>query len=183
MPTGRPSGARWRTWAMVVGTLLAFGALASRAPSVADLWDTLRGPVWWWLALAVAFSVGNKVSYAIALMGSVAKRVPLLLSIEAMFAAAFSNLAVPGIGGTTVQVRYLQLQGVDLASAVAAGAVLANVANVVVQGALFLVALLLTTETFDVSRLDLEGVVSTLLMIALLVGFVVAIVFGIPRFR
>jgi uncharacterized membrane protein YbhN (UPF0104 family) len=139
--------------------------------------------VWWWLGLAIVFTVGNKVGYAIALMGSVAKRIPPLLSIEAMFAAAFSNLAVPGIGGTAIQVRYLQLQGVDLASAVAAGAVLANVANVLVQGALFLVALLLTSESFDVSHIDLEGVASTLVMVVFLIGVAVAIAFGIPRFR
>ena len=100
-----------------------------------------------------------------------------------MLAAAFSNLAVPGVGGTAVQVRYLQLQGVDLASAVAAGAVLANVANVVVQGALFLVALLLTSQTIDTGRIDLAHVAWILVLIVLLLGVLAAVIFGIPRFR
>src|SRR3954467_9241793 len=122
-------GGRWRTWAMVAGTALALAALLSQVPSLPALWDTLRTADWWWIAAAVCFAVGNKVGYALALMGSVRRRLPALRSIEVLFAAAFANLAVPGVGSTTVQVRYLQLQGVDLASAVAAGAVLAHVAN------------------------------------------------------
>ncbi len=129
------------------------------------------------------FTLGNKFGYALALMGSVSTRLSVFRSVEAMLAAAFSNLAVPGVGGTAVQVRYLQLQGVDLASAVAAGAVLANVANVVVQGALFLVALLLTSQTIDTGRIDLAHVAWILVLIVLLVGVLGAVIFGIPRFR
>jgi uncharacterized membrane protein YbhN (UPF0104 family) len=174
---------KWRTALMIGGTLLALAALLSQVPSLSDLWETIRTANWWWVLLAVVFAFGNKVGYALALMGSVPKRLPLLRSIEAMLAAAFSNLAVPGIGGTTVQVRYLQLQGVDLASAVAAGAVLANVANVVVQGALFVVALLLTPGSLDTSALDLQDVAHTILVVVFLVGVCIAIAVGVPRFR
>ena len=148
-------GTRGRTWLMVIGTVLAVAALLSQVPSLGDLWDTVQDATWWWVALAIAFTLGNKVGYGVALMGSVSMRLPFLRSVEALLAAAFSNLALPGIGGTAVQVRYLQLQGVDLASAVAAGAVIANVANVVVQGALFLVAILFTSQDFDLGRIDL----------------------------
>jgi uncharacterized membrane protein YbhN (UPF0104 family) len=168
---------------MVVGTVLAVAALLSQVPSLSALWETVRLASWWWIGLAVVFTFGNRVGYALALMGSVSKRLPLFRSVEALLAAAFSNLAVPGIGGTAVQVRYLQLQGVDLASAVAAGAVLANVANVVVQGALFVVALLLSSATFDGGRIDFENVVSVLMLVVFLGGVVVAIAFGVPRFR
>ena len=44
---------------------------------------------------------------------------------------SFSNLAVPAVGGMAAQIRFLQQQGGDLASAVASGAVLANAANIV----------------------------------------------------
>jgi glycosyltransferase 2 family protein len=168
---------------MAIGTLLAVGALLSQVDSFSDLWQTVQDATWWWVALAVVFTLGNKFGYALALMGSVATRLSVVRSVEAMLAAAFSNLAVPGVGGTAVQVRYLQLQGVDLASAVAAGAVLANVANVVVQGALFLVALLLTSQTIDAGRIDLAHVAWILVVVVLLVGVLVAVIFGIPRFR
>ncbi|HEY7107211.1 MAG TPA: lysylphosphatidylglycerol synthase transmembrane domain-containing protein [Acidimicrobiia bacterium] len=180
---GEARGSRWRTIAMLVGTVLALAALLNEIPSVADLWDTIKTASWWWVALAVVFALGNKVGYALALMGSVPKRLPLLRSVEALLAAAFSNLAVPGIGGTAVQVRYLQCEGVDLAAAVAAGAVLANVANVAVQGALFLVALLFTSQTVDTSKLDLHDAASTLLLVVFLAGVCVAVAYGVPYFR
>ena len=168
---------------MVIGTVLALSALLSQVPSLSALWETFKDATWYWIVLAVAFSLGNRVGYALALMGSVATRLALYRSIEALLAAAFSNLAVPGIGGTTVQVRYLQLQGIDLASAVAAGAILANVSNVVVQGALFLVAVLLTSQTIDTDKIDVANVVAILRIVIFLAGIAVAIAFGIPRVR
>jgi uncharacterized membrane protein YbhN (UPF0104 family) len=116
-------------------------------------------------------------------MGSVSKRLPFLRSVEALIAAAFSNLALPGVGGTAVQVRFLQLQGVDLAAAVAAGAVLANVANVVVQGAMFLAVLLLSPHEFDISRLDVDNFGTVLIDVVLLAGLAMGILLGVPRFR
>jgi uncharacterized membrane protein YbhN (UPF0104 family) len=180
---GHSGAAAWRVWAMIGGTVLAAAALLSQVPSLSALWETVREANWWWLLLAVGFTLGNKVGYALALMGSVAQRLPFLRSVEALIAAAFSNLALPGIGGTAVQVRYLQLQGVDLASAVAAGAVLANVANVVVQGALFLVALLLSSADFDTGKIDVDNVVSIVLDVLALVVVVAAVLFGVARFR
>jgi uncharacterized membrane protein YbhN (UPF0104 family) len=174
---------RARRWAMVVGTLLALAALLSQVPSLSQLWDTVKDATWWWVALAIVFALGNKIGYALALMGSVPIRLPFLRSVEALLAAAFSNLAVPGVGSTTVQVRYLQLQGVDLASAVAAGALLANIANVLVQGSLFLVALLLTSQTIDTSAIDLGDAAWVILLVVFAIGVAVAIVFGVRRFR
>jgi uncharacterized membrane protein YbhN (UPF0104 family) len=168
---------------MAIGTLLAIAALASQVPSLDQLWDTIKNATWWWVVLAVCFAFGNKVGYALALMGSVANRLPFFRSVEALLAAAFSNLAVPGIGSTTVQVRYLQLRGVELASAVGAGAVLANVANVVVQGSLFLVALLVTSQDVDTGRIDFDDAAWKVMMVVLIIGVIVAVIFGIARFR
>lgn len=173
----------WRTWAMVVGTVLALAALLSQVPSVSALWDTLKDANWWWVALAALCTLGNKTGYALALMGSVSKRLPFVRSVEALLAAAFSNLAVPGLGSTAVQVRYLQQQGVEIAAAVTAGAVVSNVANVVVQGALFLTTLVVTAPSIDTGQLDLEDAGSLVLLVVFAVGVVIAILFGIPRLR
>ena len=178
-----PPRGGWRTWAMVGGTVLALAALLSQVPSLSALWDTLKTAEWWWIAAAMGFAAGHKVGYAVALMGSVHQRLPVLRSIETLFAAAFANLAVPGVGSTTMQVRFLELQGVDLASAVAAGAVLANVANVVVQGALFLGALAFTAPTIDTSAIDLHDAASVVQLVVFLAGVCVAVAFGVPRFR
>ena len=168
---------------MVAGTLLAVVALLSQVDSLALLWDTVENVTWWWVALAVVFAFANKVGYAIALMGSVATRLRFGRSVEALLAAAFSNLALPGVGSTAVQVRYLQRQGVQLASAVAGGAVLANIANVVVQGTLFLVALLATSQTLDTDKIDLDNVGWILTVVVLLAGVVVALIAGVQRIR
>jgi uncharacterized membrane protein YbhN (UPF0104 family) len=169
--------------AMVVGTVLALGAMLSQVPSVSALWETFKQATWWWIALAVIFVLGNKIGYGLALMGSVSKRLSFVRSVEALLAAAFSNLAVPGIGGTAVQVRYLQLQGVEIAAAVAAGAVLANVANVVVQGALFLVALVVSSADLDLTRIDVDHIAGILRVVIILAGIVSAVAYGFPRFR
>src|SRR5947209_6142795 len=65
-PAGAPTrGAPWRVWAMVGGTLLAAAALLSQLPSLSVLWDTVRDANWWWILLAVVFTLGNKVGYAL----------------------------------------------------------------------------------------------------------------------
>lgn len=179
----QPRGSSGRTIAMVVGTILAIAALLSQVPSLGALWDTIKHATWWWIGAAVLFALGNKVGYALALMGSVSKRIPFLRSVEALLAAAFSNLAVPGLGSTAVQVRYLQLCGVEIAAAVAAGAILANVANVVVQGAMFLVALAFTATEIDAGKIDVESIAGILRTIVLLGAIVVAIAYGFPRYR
>jgi undecaprenyl-diphosphatase len=176
-------GSRGRIWLMLIGTALGIGALISQVPSLDQLWATVRDANWWWILLAVVFTFGNRVGYALALMGSVALRLPFLRSVEALLAAAFANLALPGIGGTTVQVRYLQRRGVDLASAIAAGAVLANIANVVVQGTLFVIALAVSARSFDFGQIDISDVVSVVMVIVFVVGVLVAIVFAVRRIR
>jgi glycosyltransferase 2 family protein len=180
---GELHGSRGRIWLMVAGTALGIGALVSQVPSPDQLWETFKDATWWWIVLAVVFTFGNRVGYALALMGSVALRLPFLRSVEALLAAAFANLALPGIGGTTVQVRYLQRRGVDLTSAVAAGAVLANIANVVVQGTLFVIALAVSAHTFDLGRIDIGDVISVLMLVVFVVGVAVGIVFAVRRIR
>src|SRR5262249_35706884 len=67
--------------------------------------------------------------------------------------------------------------------AVAAGAVLANAANVVVQGALFVLAIALSSQSLDTSRIDVEHIAGILRTIILLAGVAVAIAYGFPRSR
>jgi hypothetical protein len=68
--------------------------------------------------------------FAVSLMGTVPIPLPLWRTSELQLSMSFSNLAVPAVGGMAAQIRFLQKQGCDLASAVASGAVLANAANI-----------------------------------------------------
>jgi undecaprenyl-diphosphatase len=116
-------------------------------------------------------------------MGTVPTRLPLVVTTEVQLAMSFSNLAAPAVGGYAVQIRYLQKQGTDLASAVASGGLLSTVANVVSQIILFVVALWLSPNTFDIGEVDTEAIVKALLLIVLLIGAVVAIVLGVPKLK
>ena len=73
---------------------------------------------------------------------------------------SFSNLAVPAIGGMAAQIRFLQKQGVDLASAVASGGLLINVGNIVAQVMLLGVALLLAPTKIHVEPIDTQKLVT-----------------------
>jgi len=96
---------------------------------------------------------------------------------------SFSNLAVPAIGGMAAQIRFLQKQGVDLASAVASGGLLINVGNIVAQVMLLGVAVALSPTDIHTAPIPTEKIV-TLVLIAILVLVVgVGLVLGIPKLR
>jgi undecaprenyl-diphosphatase len=96
---------------------------------------------------------------------------------------SFSNLAVPAVGGMAAQIRFLQKQGVDLASAVASGGLLINVGNIVAQLMLLGVALLLAPAKIHVDPIDTQKLVTILLLVIVVLVFVVGLVLGVPKLR
>src|SRR5260370_32507707 len=100
--------------------------------------------------------MATNVAFAIALLGTVRTRLPLGPTTELQVAMSFSNLAIPAVGGTAVQIRFLQKQGVDLASAVASGGLLSNVAMVVTQLGLFGLALWLSPNQLRFPNINLR---------------------------
>ncbi|MDQ1432735.1 MAG: hypothetical protein QOF40_3337, partial [Actinomycetota bacterium] len=118
---------------MAIGTLIAVFALLSQVGSPQELWDTITDADPIWLVIAMIISLLTNFATAIALMGTVPINLPLVRTAELQLSMSFSNLAVPAIGGMAAQIRFLQKQGVDLASAVASGGLLINVGNIVAQ--------------------------------------------------
>jgi glycosyltransferase 2 family protein len=114
---------------MAVGALVAVFALLSQIGDPGEFWRTISAANWWWLLLALALSLATSIPSAVALIGTVPQPLPLWRTSELQLSMSFSNLAVPAVGGMASQVRFLQKQGVDLASAVAAGVVLSTAAN------------------------------------------------------
>ena len=98
------------------------------------------------------------VAFGITFLGNVPIRIPVWPSIELQSAMSFSNLAVPVAADTAIQVRFLQKQGLDLPSAVATGGVLSSVSEIIVQIALFFVALWLAPDSIDFGRIDTEQI-------------------------
>jgi undecaprenyl-diphosphatase len=168
---------------MAVGTLIAVFALLSQVGSPQELWDTFTSADIWWLVVAMIISITTNMATAVALMGTVPIPLPLWRTAELQLSMSFSNLAVPAVGGMAAQIRFLQKQGVDLASAVASGGVLINVGNIVAQSLLLVVALLLSPAHFQSEKIDTSQL-ATLALIAILVIVVAGgLILGIPKLR
>ncbi len=168
---------------MAIGTLIAIFALLSQVGSPQELWDTITSADPWWLIVAMIISLLTNFATAIALMGTVPINLPLIRTAELQLSMSFSNLAVPAIGGMAAQIRFLQKQGVDLASAVASGGLLINVGNIVAQVMLLGVAILLSPTAIHVEPIDTQKVVTLVLVVLVVAVLAVGLILGIPKLR
>jgi undecaprenyl-diphosphatase len=168
---------------MAVGTLIAIAALLSQVGSPEELWDTITNASPWWLVVAMVISFATNGATAIALMGTVPIPLPLWRTSELQLSMSFSNLAIPAVGGMAAQIRFLQKQGVDLASAVASGGLLINVGNIVAQVILLGFAVALSPDTFRIESVPTSSIVELVLIVVLVAAVVVGLVLGIPRLR
>lgn len=168
---------------MAIGTLVALTVLLGQVGSPQEMWDTIRNANWWLALLALVLSLSTNFAYAIALLGTVPIRLPLLTTAETELAMSFSNLAIPGIGGIALQIRYLQKQGVPLASAVAAGGFLTGFVNGVEQILLFGLALALSPASVHLGDIPTGSIVDLVLLVVLVAGVAAGLLFGVPRIR
>jgi undecaprenyl-diphosphatase len=168
---------------MAVGTLIAVFALLSQVGDPQTFWNTIKNADWLLLAGALVISFLTNFATAVSLMGTVPIPLPLARTAELQLSMSFSNLAVPAVGGLAAQIRYLQRQGVDLASAVASGGLLSNVGNIAALLVLFVVAVSLSPATLDLGQVNTQGVVSGILIIVAVVLVAIGLVVGIPKLR
>jgi uncharacterized membrane protein YbhN (UPF0104 family) len=87
------------------------------------------------------------------------------------------------VGGTAMQIRFLQKRGLDLGSAIAAGGLLSTVANIATQIGLFAVAVWLAPNDVHLAKVPTSGLPEALLIAALVLGVLGAAIMGIPRLR
>src|SRR5437764_8988022 len=168
---------------MAVGTLIGIGALLSQVGSPEELYNTIKNAQWGWAFVALVISLATNVPYAISLMGTVRMKLPLVQTTELQVSMSFANLAIPAVGGMASQVRFLQKQGVDLASAVASGGLLSTVASVILSLSLMFVAVAASPDSFKLGDVPAEGIVRLLFLVVLVLGVVVIAVRGVPRLR
>jgi undecaprenyl-diphosphatase len=168
---------------LAVGTLVGVFGLLSQIGDPEALVHALTHARWVWLVVAFALSMATNVAYAVALFGTVPTRLPLGPTTELQVAMSFSNLAIPGVGGTAVQVRFLQKQGVDLASAVASGGLLSQAANIATQLALFGLAVWLAPNRLRVGSVNTTSLLGVLVIVVLLLGLATAVIMGVPAVR
>jgi undecaprenyl-diphosphatase len=168
---------------LAVGTLVAAGVLLGDVGEPGMVLRTFRDADWSWISLALALSLASNIGFALGLQGTVPLRLPIWPTTELQVAMSFSNLAIPGIGGIALQVRFLQKQGVDLSSAVAAGGLLSTVGNLAAAILLFVAALVIEPADVDWSLLPTAGLAELTLYTAAGAAAATALVGGIPRLR
>jgi undecaprenyl-diphosphatase len=169
--------------AMAVGTLVAAAVLLDSVGDPSMVWSTLQQADWIWLAVAFVPSFASNVGFALGLEGTVPTWLPFWPTTELQVGMSFSNLAVPGIGGLGMQIRFLQRQGIELSSAIAAGGLLSTVGNLAAVLVLFVLALVLEPTRVNLSLLPTNGLAELILGVVAVVGVLVGLVAGIPRLR
>jgi glycosyltransferase 2 family protein len=172
-----------RSLLMAVGALAAVAVLFSRIGNPEDFWASVRNANWWFVALAFLLGMLTDVAFGITFLGNVPIRIAMWPSIELQSSMSFSNLAVPVAADTALQVRFLQKQGLDLPSAVATGGVLSSVSEIIVQVALFFVALWLAPDSIDFGRIDTARIAWILLGVVFFLLVALAVVIGVRKIR
>lgn len=172
-----------RSLLMAVGALVAVGVLLSRVGDPVEFWDTVKNAEWGFVLLAFVLGLATDAAFGITFLGNVPIRLPIWPSIELQSAMSFSNLAVPVAADTAMQVRFLQKNGLDLSSAVAAGGILSSVSEIIVQVGLLFLAIWLAPDSIDFGRIDTDQIVVVVLGVVLLVGVAMAVIFGVRRIR
>jgi undecaprenyl-diphosphatase len=172
-----------RSLLMAVGALVGVGVLLSRVGDPVVFWETVKNADWWLVVLAFVLGLATDAAFGITFLGNVPIRLPIWPSIELQSAMSFSNLAVPVAADTALQVRFLQKNGLDLGSAVAAGGILSSVSEILVQVGLLFLAIWLAPDSIDFGRIDTNQIVVLVLIGVLVVGVITAVVFGVRRIR
>jgi undecaprenyl-diphosphatase len=168
---------------MAVGTLFGLAALFSQVGSPSQLSNTIAAANIGWLAVALAATLLYYVPAAIALMGAVPINLPLIRTTELQLSMTFASLAVPAVGATASQVRFLQRQGMELPAAVASGGFLVGFGSIVANLSLLGVAVTLAPKTYSPAHIDI-GKFATVALIALVaLVAVVGVMLGVPRIR
>ncbi|RZS79964.1 undecaprenyl-diphosphatase [Motilibacter rhizosphaerae] len=154
---------RGSSLALALGTVVGVGALLSAVgdPEILARETARAHPLP--LLLGFALVLSTNVGFALALAGSVRQRLPLWPNVKLQAAGAFCNLALP-FGSQAMQVRFLQKQGVDAATAIAGGGVVNLVAATGTQVALFFVAAQASPERIDLGQIP-TGAITALLEI------------------
>jgi glycosyltransferase 2 family protein len=172
-----------RSLLMAVAALFAVGFLLSRVGNPEVFWDSIRDASWEFVALAFVLGMLTDVAFAVAFLGTVPNRIALWPSVLLQSSMSFSNLAVPVAADAAMQVRFLQKQGLDLASAVATGGVLSSVTEIVCQLGLLFLAIWLAPDKINFGKIDTSQIVVVALIVVFLIGVAIAVVFSVRRVR
>ena len=159
----------------LVATALAAYLLIHQVTQTKDLPAVLARMDWSWASLALVASALTYVGAGLNLIGGFAQRLSLWLTTAVQLGGSFINLITPKVGGTAVNVRYLQKQGLDPATAIG-GMGLTIVVVGIMHIALTAVFLVWAGSKTNVVKLPSSStILLVLVIVAAIIGLVVVI--------
>jgi uncharacterized membrane protein YbhN (UPF0104 family)/tRNA A-37 threonylcarbamoyl transferase component Bud32 len=167
---------------MAVFTFIAIYVLLGQIGELSGLGDALRGAEWGWVFIGFFFSVFTYPASAIALLAALPNRMPFGPVTELQLATKFTNLVTPAeVGSAAMNIRFLQGQGVDAATAVTSGVAISFLSTVA-QVLLFTVCLLATGGDWTTQGLP-DGIGLVIIIAIIALGIAAAIVARVPKIR
>jgi undecaprenyl-diphosphatase len=166
---------------MAIGALVGVYALLTQIGDPGEFWNTIKTADPWWLAIALLVSFATNLATAVMLMGTVPIPLPFWRTSEQQLSTNFSSLVAPGVGGQVSGVRFLQKQGVGLAAAVAAGAVLAALASDIAGFSLFGVSLVLSPTSIQTTEVPASTIVQVVVVVVVILVIVGALIWYLPK--
>lgn len=173
----------WKGFAMVALTAFGVYLLLSQLLSLDGAIDELKSANWWWVGAALVVSLFTAFTDAVATLGSVKVAITYGPAVVLQYAQKFTGLVVPSsLGTAAMNARFLNLQGVPVATAVTAG-VLTSLGGFAVQIVVLIVGLLLTGSDLDLGSIDASTIGWVILIAVALAGVAGTLVFVLPRLR
>ncbi len=112
---------RWQTIAVLVAGLLGVHFLLPQVGELGTAWSAAKHAQAGWLVVAALASLLTYLAAGASQLGSVAERLPYFRTTAVQIAASFANRVSPaGLGGTGVNIRFLQRSGLTRNEAVTA---------------------------------------------------------------
>src|SRR5262245_20131438 len=151
-PAKRKRRISLRTVITIVFTFAAINAVLGQIGSFRDIGSALGRAEWSWVALALVCCALTFPVSAVGVRAGLGAELPLGPITALQLSSKFANLVTPaGLGSTALNVRFMQRQGVDAASAVTA-----DLATGMVSGIAELLLIAICARTLG-SRFDTGG--------------------------
>ena len=169
---------------LVMATVTLFGivVLLPYLTDIGSALEAMKDAEWRWVLVGLALSPLQYLFDSIALLAALPKRVPIGPCTELMLASKFTNIATPaGAGSVAMDIRFMQKQGIDSATAVTSSVII-NLTGTVAQFAIFGVALWISADSFDFGDVP-GGSFRWVLLGLIVVGVGLAVALRFPRVR
>jgi uncharacterized membrane protein YbhN (UPF0104 family)/tRNA A-37 threonylcarbamoyl transferase component Bud32 len=167
---------------MAVFTFIAIYVMLGQIGELSGIGDALASAEWGWVILGFVFSLFTYPAAAIALLAALPNRIPMAPVTELQLATKFTNLVTPAeVGSAAMNIRFLQGQGVDAATAVTSGVAISFLSTVA-QVLLFTVCLLATGGEWSTQGVP-EGIGRIILIAIIVLGVLAAIAARVPKLR